>query len=99
VKYRVHNECPISCGKCCRYWRQALPHEVSSGDTCPHLGPVGCLLPRKERPYKCNEYLCRAVSAVLHGDLSLDDAKYLVSINEQSAHKWDDLLSAREVKG
>ena len=99
MKYLVYNECPIGCGCCCGFWKQALPHAEAVDGHCPNLGNAGCKLPRKERPAKCNEYLCRAASAALHGDLLLEDAKYLVSINEQGSHnKWDELLRARKAK-
>jgi hypothetical protein len=56
-------KCPISCGECCDQWAHVevlwrKHRHLDMDDMCPHLGPDGCLLPRKHRPRVCREHLC-----------------------------------------
>lgn len=96
---QAYNACPISCGKCCRFWQQVLPNATSPDGKCPNRGVSDCNLTREARPYRCNDFLCRAASAVIAKTLSLEEARYLAEIDEQSSHtKWDALLRARKVK-
>jgi len=58
---RVDYECPVKCGSCCDYWRDAFEAEEDvdrSQFECPFLDDEGCTLSRDERPSGCVEYLC-----------------------------------------
>jgi hypothetical protein len=55
--------CPIACGNCC------IAHEEGPVKKCVYLGENGCCLPRKERPYGCNEYLCAEAREIYYADV------------------------------
>ena len=76
--------CPIACGVCCvEYWREVVEPEFPEQEVCPHLGPKGCKLPRKDRPDGCIEYMCELAEMARAGGVTKEQVALVLEAAAQ----------------